>query len=227
MSRRLSARFAVILAASCLLTLLGEVNAADWPQWRGPDRNGISKETGLLASWPAEGPKVLWKATSLGEGFSTPSVVGNLLLTMGNRDGQEYVLAVDVEQNGKIAWATPIGAVRSSGSGYPGPRSTPTVDAGRVYALGLNGDLVCVDLKTGRGLWRQDLVATFGGNVPNWGYSESVLIDGLWVVCTPGGSKATIAAQTGLGLAARRGSRIRLDRQSRVRRRQTIRAVPR
>lgn len=194
MSRRLHARFAVILVASCSLLLHCEARADDWPQWRGPDRNGISKETGLLTSWPAEGPKVLWKVTGLGEGFSTPSVVGNLLLTMGNRDGQENVLAVDVEQNGKIAWATPIGAVRSSGSGYPGPRSTPTVDAGRVYALGLNGDLVCVDLKTGRGLWRQDLVATFGGRVPNWGYSESVLIDGLWVVCTPGGSKATIAA---------------------------------
>jgi outer membrane protein assembly factor BamB len=170
------------------------LQAADWPQWRGPNRDGISKETGLAKSWPPGGPKLLWKSSGLGEGFSTPSVVGNLLLTMGNRDGQEFVVAVDVAESGKQVWATPIGPVRHGGSGYPGPRSTPTVDGARVFALGLNGDLVCLDLQTGKLIWRQDLVANFGGTIPNWGYSESVLVDGPWVVCTPGGSQASIVA---------------------------------
>lgn len=170
------------------------MKADDWPQWRGPNRDGISKETGLLKSWPSDGPKLLWSVQGLGEGFSAPSVVGNVLLTMGNRDGQEFVLALDVEDAGKTLWATPIGAVRHSGSGYPGPRCTPTVDGTRVYALGLNGDLVCLELKTGELVWKRDLVGDFGGVTPRWGYSESVLVDGPWVLCTPGGEKASIVA---------------------------------
>lgn len=169
------------------------LRAADWPQWRGPDRTGISRETGLLKAWPAEGPKLLWRATGLGEGFSTPSIVGNRLLTMGNRDGQEFVLALDLAQQGKLAWATAIGPVRHGGAGYPGPRSTPTVDGDFLYALGLNGDLVCLELAAGRERWRADLVAKFGGVPPTWGYSESLLIDGDRVVCTPGGDQATLA----------------------------------
>jgi outer membrane protein assembly factor BamB len=180
--------FALVLGSSI------HAIADDWPQWRGPNRDGISKETGLLKTWPSGGPKLLWTANGLGEGFSTPSVVGNTLLTMGNRDGQEFVIAVDVVDAGKQLWATPIGPVRHGGSGYPGPRSTPTVDGDRVYALGLNGDLVCLELKTGKFIWRHDLVGEFGGTIPSWGYSESVLVDGPWVVCTPGGAKASIAA---------------------------------
>lgn len=168
--------------------------AADWPQWRGPDRTGISNETGLLKSWPAEGPKLLWRATGLGDGFSTPSIVGNLLLTMGNRDGKEWVLAVDIGQQGRSAWTAEVGPVRHGGAGYPGPRCTPTVDGDRVYALGLNGDLVCLDLATGRERWRVDLVARFGGVPPTWGYSESPLIDGERLICTPGGDQAALVA---------------------------------
>ncbi|MBL9095223.1 MAG: PQQ-like beta-propeller repeat protein [Planctomycetaceae bacterium] len=187
-------RFPAVAATALCLWPLTFAAADDWPGWRGPQRNGISREAGLLKSWPAEGPKLAWKATGLGEGFSTPSVVGRSLYTMGNRDGQELVLAVDVNRSGKTLWAAPIGPVRHAGAGYPGPRSSPTYDDGKLYCLGLNGDLLCLDAANGSVLWRVDLVAEYGGKIPTWGYSESPLVDGPWVVCTPGGDKATLTA---------------------------------
>jgi outer membrane protein assembly factor BamB len=168
--------------------------ADDWPAWRGPNRNGICEETGLLNEWPAGGPKLLWQANGLGEGFSGPSVVGNNLYLMGQRDGQEWVMAIDWSKGGRPAWATPVGPIRHQGGGYPGPRSTPTIDGGQLYALGIAGDLVCLDARSGRGNWRRDLVADFGGKAPNWGYAESVLVDEGKVVCTPGGAQATVLA---------------------------------
>lgn len=185
-------RFWVAIAS--LLGGFSTLRGADWPQWRGPERNGVSRETGLAPTWPADGPRLLWKADGLGEGFSTPAIIGGTLLTMGNRDGREYVVALDVRSTPKPLWATPIGPVRHSGAGYPGPRSTPTFDLGKVYALGMNGDLVCLDFRTGKPLWRHDLVAEFGGRVPTWGYSESPLVDGPWVLVTPGGAQATLGA---------------------------------
>ncbi len=167
----------------------------DWPAWRGPNRDGICRETGLLKRWPARGPKLLWKANGLGEGYSGPAIVGNMLYTMGNKDGQECVLALDVSQQGKQVWQSTVGALRpNDGIQHPGPRSTPSVDGDRLYALGIYGDLVCMNIADGRLLWRRDLVKDFGGTIPRWGYAESVLVDGPWVVCTPGGAKNTIAA---------------------------------
>ncbi len=174
--------------------------ADDWPAWRGPNRDGICRETGLLQHWPAQGPKLLWKAAGLGEGYSGPAVVGTRLYTMGDKDGQECVLALDVSRQGRQVWQSPIGPIRFRGNGYPGPRSTPTLDGHRLYTLGIAGDLVCMDARDGRLIWRHDLVKDFGGTRPNWGYAESVLLDGPWVVCTPGGRRNTIVAldkQTG------------------------------
>jgi len=183
------------LAALFIALLMAPLaRAEDWPAWRGPERTGISKEQGLLKSWPKSGPKLLWQTKTVGEGFSTPSVAAGVLYAMGNEEGQEYIYAVDVNAQGKQLWATSLGKVRHAGAGYPGPRSTPTVDGDFVYTLGLNGDLVCLDAKSGKIEWRHDLVGEFGGSIPTWGYSESVLIDGPWVVCTPGGSQATLAA---------------------------------
>lgn len=187
----------LLAAVVCELSVVvasSQAIAHDWPGWRGPNRDGICRETGLLKQWPPKGPKLLWKATGLGEGHSTSSVVGNLLYVMGDRDGKEWVMALDWTREGKQVWATPVGPIRHKGKGYPGPRSTPTIDAGRLYTLGINGDLVCLDAKTGRDIWRHNLVDEFGGKVPEWGYSESVLVDGPWVLCTPGGEKATILA---------------------------------
>lgn len=169
-------------------------NSGDWPAWRGARRDARSDETGLLSSWPENGPTLLWKAEGLGEGYSAPSVAGNLVYLMGNKDGQEWVLAVDRTKEGAGAWAVPTGPVRSNGGGYPGPRSTPTVDGNRVYALGLNGDLLCLDAKSGKIHWRHDLIGEFGGHPGGWGYCESVLVDDKWLLCTPGGDQATMLA---------------------------------
>src|SRR5262245_11017361 len=165
----------------------------DWPQWQGPDRTAVSKEQGLLRSWPKEGPKLLWEAKGLGEGFSTPTVAAGRIFTMGNRGKTEYVLAL-AEDDGKELWAFEVGAVRANGGGYAGPRCSPTVDGDRVYALGLNGDLVCLTAADGKEVWRKDLVKDFGGGVPGWGYSESPLVDGDRVIVTPGGKNATLVA---------------------------------
>ena len=195
-------RLSILLSALTLVMLLAHgLRADDWPAWRGPNRDGICRETGLLKQWPSEGPKLLWKATGLGIGFSGPAVVGNVLYTMGAIDDNECVLALDVSQGGKQVWSSIIGPTLTSGkgcpangNGYPGPRSTPSIDGDRLYTLGIAGDLVCMDIKDGRILWRRNLVKDFGGGIPNWGYAESVLIDGPWLICTPGGRKNTIAA---------------------------------
>jgi outer membrane protein assembly factor BamB len=165
----------------------------DWPQWQGPERNGFSKETGLLKAWPKEGPPLVWKATGCGAGFVTPSVAAGRVFTMGNLDSTEYVICLR-DKDGTHLWKTAIGPVRSEGSGYPGPRSTPTIDGDRVYALGLNGDLVCLGALDGKEKWRKDLVKDFGGEPGGWGYSESPLVDGDRVLITPGGKKASIVA---------------------------------
>jgi outer membrane protein assembly factor BamB len=187
-------RFAILASISLALVCAPSVRADDWPGWRGPNRDGICQETGLLKKWPEGGPRLAWKATGLGEGYSGPAIVGNLLYTMGSREGQEWVIALDWTKQGKEAWAAPIGKIRAEGGGYAGPRATPTLDEGRLYTLGAAGDLVCLDAKSGKMIWRRDLVKDFGGGIPGWAYSESVLVDGSWVVCTPGGQRATMAA---------------------------------
>jgi outer membrane protein assembly factor BamB len=184
----------VALAILLLILAAATAPAADWPCWRGEYRDGICRETGLLKEWPEEGPRLLWRTRELGVGFSGPAIVGNMLYTMGERNGAEWVIALDCSHEGQVVWATPVGPIRHSGGGQPGPRSTPAVHRGKVYALGINGDLVCLDATTGQNVWRHNLVFEFGGKVPRWGYSESVLVDGRWVVCTPGGPQCTMLA---------------------------------
>jgi outer membrane protein assembly factor BamB len=183
-----------VLVAVALLASPGTpANGRDWPQWQGPQRTAVSAEKGLLQNWPAKGPRLVWKATGLGAGFSTPSVAEGRIFTMGNRGNTEYVIALD-ERTGKVIWTGPVGPVRSNGGGYPGPRCTPTVDGKLLYALGLNGDLVCLEKAAGKERWRKNLPRDFQGGVGGWGYSESPLVDGDRLVCTPGGQKATLAA---------------------------------
>jgi outer membrane protein assembly factor BamB len=170
----------------------------DWPQWRGPNRDGISPETGLLQKWPKAGPALAWKATNLGTGYSSVSVAAGRVYTMGDRSNprnpkakeQEYVICLD-EHSGKELWATRISEPYSD----HGPRCTPTVDGERVYALSPHGDLVCLDATTGKERWGKSLPRDFHGRVQtNWAYCESPLIDGDKLVCTPGGKEATLIA---------------------------------
>jgi outer membrane protein assembly factor BamB len=174
----------------------GATSPGDWPQWRGPNRDGVSAETGLLKSWPKEGPKLLWTFEKTGTGYSSFSVVGNVLYTMGALDeangNREFVLAIDIT-TGKERWRTPIGSFYRNNWGG-GPRSTPTVDGDHVYALGAQGDLVCLIAADGKKVWSKNLTTDFGGGVPHWGYSESVLIDGDRLVVTPGKAKGAMMA---------------------------------
>ncbi|MBI5394668.1 MAG: PQQ-binding-like beta-propeller repeat protein [Verrucomicrobia bacterium] len=190
----------LIVACSLVIPaiLAGRALAADWPQWRGPDRTDISKETGLLKQWPDGGPKQVWLYKEGGLGYSGFSVVGGRLFTMGARGDNEVLIALDAN-TGKQLWTAPIGANLKNNWG-DGPRGTPTVDAdaraiggGRVYALGGQGTLICAEVASGKLLWKKTM-AELGGTVPQWGYAESPLVDGGVVVCTPGGSQGAIAA---------------------------------
>jgi outer membrane protein assembly factor BamB len=163
----------------------------DWPQWRGPDRTHVSKETGLLQEWPKGGPKLAWRVNGVGEGFSTPSIACGRIFLMGNVDRKECVLALGEKDGGSI-WSTPIGPAGEAG-GYRGPRSTPTVDGDRLYALGVRGDLVCLDIENGKQRWTRNMRKDFEGRGGGWGYCESVLIDGDKLICTPGGKNALVA----------------------------------
>lgn len=169
--------------------------AADWPQFRGPQRTSLSTETGLLKQWPAEGPKLDWKTTGLGDGYSGVSVVAGRIYTMGDGADASYMHALD-EKSGKILWSVPVGRTGGDPSNkYPGTRCTPTVDGDLIFALGQWGDLVCVTAAAGKEVWRHNLEKDFGGKMMSkWGYSESPLVDGDRLVCTPGGAQGTMIA---------------------------------
>jgi outer membrane protein assembly factor BamB len=186
---------ALISTAITLLFLSVTVAAqvgGEWPQWRGANRDGISKETGLLKQWPAEGPPLVWKATGAGGGYSSFAISNGRLFTMGLRGDREYVIAFTVA-NGKEAWATPHGGAFRNDRG-DGPRGTPTVDGERLYALGGNGDLSCLDVRTGRVIWTMNVLEKFGGSNPTWGISESPLVIGEKILVNAGGPGASVVA---------------------------------
>ena len=176
-----------------LLALIGSALANDWPQWRGPDRTDVSKEKGLLPSWPKGGPKLLWTFRDAGNGYSSPAIVGDRLYSMGADKEKEHVFALDLTTQ-KKAWSTEVGPTFLQNKG-DGPRGTPTVDGGLIYAIGGQGNLVCVKADTGEKVWQKALKQDVNGAMMSgWGYSESPLVDGDQVVATPGGSKGTVAA---------------------------------
>src|SRR5215470_13234679 len=147
-------------------------STSDWPQWRGPERNGISQESGLLKQWPAAGPKLLWQQNDIGDGYSTPSVVGTRLYLMSNRDYEnEFVQALSTE-NGKPIWTTRIGNVGNGNDFlYSKARSTPTVDGDSIYALGSDGDLACLETSSGKLRWQKNLRKEFDGKPGEWAYA--------------------------------------------------------
>jgi outer membrane protein assembly factor BamB len=177
------------------LTVLSAV-AGDWPQWRGPGRDGHSTDTDLIKQWPAGGPRLAWKTAELGKGYSGVSVAGDRLYTMGDKDAAGFLLALSAA-DGKVLWSAKIGAAGSPhnlGWRYPGPRSTPTVSDDLVFAVDAWGELICVSAADGKELWRKRYREHFGGKPPTWGYSESPLADGDQVVVTPGGTNGAMVA---------------------------------
>ena len=186
--------FTLLSAAAGFLT--ASVQANDWPQWRGPQRDGISQEKGLLAEWPKDGPKLVWQRTDIGAGYSTPAVVGNRIYVLSNEGAEdEFVQALDAKDGSRI-WRTKLGKAGNPEQkpNYAGSRSTPTVEGDVLFALGSDGDLACVDTAKGTVRWQKNLRTEFGGKPGIWAYSESPLVDGDKVICSPGGSEATIVA---------------------------------
>lgn len=184
----------VLLVVSVLFIVPGPLaTAEDWPQWRGPNRDGVCRETGLLKAWPQDGPELLWEISGLGTGYSTVSIVAGKLYTMGDRrigrEQTQFVCAYDLATQRGL-WVTKVGPHHSDG-----PRCAPTVDDGLVYAIGTGGDLVCITAADGEIVWKKNLLTDLGGAAnPQWKFSESPLIDGDRLLCTPGGHKAVIVA---------------------------------
>ncbi len=186
-------KFVVCLGAVLLsfLVNLSVADEANWPQWRGPNRDDVSQETGLLQSWPEEGPERVWLFKDCGLGYSGPAVVGDRIYILGARQDEEQLLCLRAS-DGKELWATSIGEILENGWG-DGPRSTPTVDGDRVYALGGQGTLVCCNTHDGTLRWSKTM-QDLGGELPMWGYCESPLVHNDFVICTPGGEQGAIVA---------------------------------
>jgi outer membrane protein assembly factor BamB len=200
----MKSRLLTAVAALCLCLLAASLAgladtsafAADWPQWRGPERDGISRERALLKQWPAGGPKLLWQVNDIGDGYSTPVVVGTRLYLMSNRGMEnEFVQALSTK-DGKPVWTTRVGNVGNPEQNppYAKARSTPTVDGDLLYALGSDGDLACLEARGGKLRWQKNVRKEFGGQPGEWAYAESPLVDGDVVVVTPGGAEATMVA---------------------------------
>jgi outer membrane protein assembly factor BamB len=180
--------FSLVALSAALFAADIDRSSADWPQWRGPHRDGVAEEKGLLQQWAPEGPPLAWKTSGLGEGYASVAIADGKIVTMGKRKNAVFVIARDAS-NGDELWATPV-----ESSGGDAPSSTPTVDGDRVYAVGARGDLVCLKAADGKKVWHKSFVKDFGGSVPTWKFCESPLVDGDKLVCTPGGAKATMVA---------------------------------
>jgi len=184
---------AAFLLSLLALTAAGPAPDSDWSQWRGPKRDGHSSDTGLLKDWPAGGPPLAWKSAGIGGGYSSVTVLGDTLYTMGDLGDTCTLFALNVA-DGKILWKTRVGEAHTKGNqDWTGPRSSPATDGKLVIALGPMGELVCVDV-AGKEKWSKHLQKDFGGQVGGWKYSESPLLDGEHVVVTPGGSKGSVVA---------------------------------
>lgn len=179
-----------------LFVALLPVVAGDWPQWRGPQRDGVCAETGLLPQWPEGGPKLLWASTNLGRGYSSAVNVGERIYLTGDLGDDLHIFALDLA--GRHVWRATNGA--SWLKPYPGARSTVTFHDGKLYHLNAHGRVACLEAETGKEVWAVNILERFGGTNLHWGLSECLLVDGNRVIVTPGGSKGLMAAldkQTG------------------------------
>ncbi|MDO4575180.1 MAG: PQQ-binding-like beta-propeller repeat protein [Planctomycetia bacterium] len=180
-----------LLGLWTLVFACGWVQGADWPCWRGANRDGISRDTGLMRSWPEQGPPLIWKNSKVGQTANGMAVLGNRVYTIGSKGGAECVFCIDNE-TGKTVWARPIGKGHAR-SYYPMVRSTPTVYKNKIYVLSTSGSLVCMDSGSGATYWFRTM-ASMGGVMPPGGYAESPYVDGKWVIVCPGGPGCTMVA---------------------------------
>ena len=193
---------ATLATLICILPSSPHCNAAEnqarlvaspelgWPQWRGPRRDGICDETGLLPAWPGGGPKLLWKSSNLGKGYSAPILAGGRIYVTGDTDDELRLFALDME--GRTLWQSANG--RAWRTPYPGARASVTYSDGRLYHMNAHGRVACFDAATGEELWGFTMFERFGGKNITWATSENLLVDGDRVIVTPGGTQALMAA---------------------------------
>jgi outer membrane protein assembly factor BamB len=170
--------------------------AIDWPQWRGPNQDGVSPEKGLLQDWPASGPKLVWDVTGVGNGYSSIATAGTRLATTGEVNGQSSVICLNAK-DGSQAWVEPIGKTGTPGCcNAGGPRITPTIDdpADLIFAISQYGEVAALDWKNGKEVWKKHLIQDFGGMLPEWGFSAAAVVDGNNVMLTPGGQQGSVVA---------------------------------
>lgn len=184
-ARRASLLFVPVLVVVSLPAVVSNRAANDWPQWRGPNRDGRSAETGLVKDWPAGGPPLAWSATGAGEGYSSFSVAEGRLYTLGARGDTEYVIAFDAA-SGKRLWEAENGRRFENDRGS-GPRATPTFDGDRLFAFGASGDLSALDAASGKRLWHVNVLSKFRGSNISWGLSESPLVLSDRILINAGG----------------------------------------
>jgi len=185
-------RIAAAVALACSIPLAAQRAPADWPSWRGPNRDGHSPDRGLLRQWPEGGPRLALTIRNVGAGFSSVAVAGGRIYTLGDRGGAQHLIALD-DRDGRELWSLRVGPEWDDE--MPGPRGTPAVSDGMVYAIGTEGDLVAADANTGQERWRKSLPRDFGGRMmSSWRFSESPLVDGDRVIVTPGGRDAIMVA---------------------------------
>jgi len=167
-----------------------EADPADWPQFHGPRRDNLSSDTNLLKRWPPAGPRVIWRAEGIGDGYATVAIAAGRIYTAGNIDRRTVITALDL--SGKRLWRAENGpAYRRT---QPGARATPTIAAGKLYHLNGDGDVLCLDARTGKRLWGVNILKRFAGRNVQWGLCESLLVDGGKVFCCPGGKEVGLAA---------------------------------
>ncbi|MDO4586743.1 MAG: PQQ-like beta-propeller repeat protein [Planctomycetia bacterium] len=176
----------ILMTMFLTISLFSTVSAADWNQWKGPNRDGKSTETGLNTDWSKQLPKLLWTAEGLGNGFSNLSFFNDKMFTMGDFNEKTYIIALNRE-DAKLLWKTEIGIGGMPGGYGIGPKCTPTTDGNYVYALSQNGVIACVDFETGKLIWKKDFIKDFNGKMMSqWGFAESPLLDDDWIICCPG-----------------------------------------
>ena len=199
--------FARSFLAGCLTALAAVPSfAADWPQWLGPNRDGVWNEDGILESLPKEGPKVLWRKP-INPGYAGPAVVGDRIYVMDriNKDpdpkaekgkgqpGSERVLCLDLK-TGDTIWTHAYDCAYKGVDRPMGPRTTASVDGDRVYTLGTMGDLCCLETKTGKPLWTKSFVRDYSAKPPVWGFSAHLLIEKDLVIALVGGEGKAVVA---------------------------------
>jgi len=184
-----------VMLKAALVVMMAGSSLADWPQWRGSNRDGKSAETGLLKQWPKDGPPLAWRNDKLGGGYSAPSIAAGQMYGMSNRGPSQVVWALS-EADGKELWAARLGRAVTEGmrQGSEGPGCTPTVDGKLLYVVGAGGTVACLQTADGKIVWQHSMTRDFGGRVPTWRYQESPLIDGDKVICTPGAEDALLVA---------------------------------